>query len=369
MSRLIPIFMWIAAVSCSGGTFIGSIGERSSQGSIDQTEFTPGPVIEPPAQTGGQPTTDLPGTNSTVPEITTPTEKPKDPNPTIYRMPPGNAVIPIAVGGASLTCQPDEGQGILCGSESEAILSFIPVKAYYATNMEKTWILTTFVKVSESSYAVKLPADLMSHSIQVSVLMVNAENKFMADMNGDKEKETLINLVKDGSFELQRIDASNSLRSRSITPIQEYAWQAERTATQQEYRCEGYLELDSIISKAVLAAAEGTQWMELAARCDDFGDTRRENLGISQILSLQAGRSYRVTYAFRNSPGSTDTHQLKVTYDNHVVSTDYVKESAWTYRSFTFKAAANEVRLGFMEMAYGTRGTVIDDIMVVELKE
>jgi hypothetical protein len=352
MNRLLALILWTSIVSCSAMSFRE---EAESKGSKYQAS----------AGTSQSKSAD----QGAVPE-TRPSAPLSEPKPRDFQLPPGTAVIPVAVGGSSLTCYKDPAIGMLCrGTEPEVLRTFKPSYALYASEMERIWFKAPFYDKGEGLYAIHVPKDLLSTPLNIAVMLVDSDNRALTDTVFEAN-HTLTNMVKDPSFEELAIDAKDIAGSRVVPPSLVSRWKAQRL-TESTAPCLNQYELDSMLSRPERLAAHGDQWVELVAGCDSESTSQRERIGIYQSIPLLNGNTYRISFAYRKGgDGLTDNPRLRLIFDGQERAAFEVKNNEWAYKSLTITAANNNPMINFQE--YGSvsgQGSLIDDIIVVDLTE
>ncbi|RZA17704.1 MAG: hypothetical protein EOP10_22235 [Proteobacteria bacterium] len=284
-----------------------------------------------------------------------------------FKLPPGIVVIPVPVGGGSLTCNPDPAAGMLCQrGEFEGSQNFKAAFALFASEVEKVWIKTPFKETATGIYAVNLPTDLMSSPLNIAVMLVDAQNRSVADTEFEIE-HSIANLVKDGSFDDRKIDPNNFQASRTVAAAAQTNWRSQRIVS-ADSACLNHYERDGDWLKPEVPAARDRQWMELVARCDTDFSSRKANVGIYQELALKANRHYRISFAYRTSAEAQGANNLKVIFDGRQVLDLKPNATQWTYQGLVVPTTMDRTMMNFQEFGVGVaRGTMIDDVIVVDL--
>lgn len=336
-------------VSCSGNNFTPGSSPTKEKGSKSQNS-NPSSVTVPSVTETEQINVNPTGNNNT------------------YTLPPGTAVIPVAVGGASLTCMQDIALGVLCmGDGSDIAKNFAPVVAWYATPQEKIWTPTTFTKKPGLSYLVKIPETILQSQTKVSIMLLNSDSLYMADM--EAETPNLQNLVADPSFQNVTVDLKN-IKTQIFEEHEQSNWKAYRPPGEDGTTissCAALLAISSTAATPNFKGSDSDQWLELASPCTTTSQ-EKENLGVKQTLKTVKGHLYRVSFSYRNAPEAKAPHLLKLRWNGEVAASLNIANSDWLNFGNVFEATSDSTILAFEEAstAQDGKGTNLDGIIVID---
>ncbi|MES2745077.1 MAG: hypothetical protein V4655_06605 [Bdellovibrionota bacterium] len=370
MNRLISMILWISVVSCSA---MGFREDAPSMNTSEAKDQTPSASDKDPSKKGAsKPDNKSPASNASPESASADLESdasapsPGSESHSDIKLPPGIVVIPVPVGGGSLTCNFDPMLGMQCQrGEFEGAQIFAPAYAMYASEVEKVWTKTTFKETNAGLYAVSLPPDLVASPLNVAIMVVDANNQALSDASFEIDHK-IMNLVKNGSFEDEVINKENFAVSRTIERKNQNAWQSQKFDS--DPLCVDQYELDGDWLKPQVTAAHGRQWMELIARCGTDLSDRKINIGIYQEVLLTKGRDYRISFAYRGSAEAANANTMRVNLDGRSKPDVLARNTEWKYQGIVFTATQERVGINFQEFGVGVaRGTMIDDIVLVDL--
>lgn len=350
MKSLMTLILSICLTACSGGSFTGGAERTSSNGSAEQiaSEST-----FPPANNGTTDTNNPPKNDGLNP----------DPNKS-HMLPPGTAVIPVAIGGASLTCQEIKDASIYCSTNLAASV-FVPTVAWYATDLEKQWIATSFEKDASNNYIVKVPESVRKSIAKISIMVMDSNSNSIADM---EVSDNARSLLVDGSFESNRIDPARN-ETAWLSPRDQTAWKAFYYGSPSvSANCEPFVQLSGTSLVSELAAADGNQWAKLSTRCFPTNGYTAEhsNVGIKQRVKVTKHKTYIFSFSYRRAGIVREIPSIKIIVAGKESSFE-VKNTAWLTQSNSHLAESDEIDIIFIQTNNdGDEGAHIDNVKLIE---
>lgn len=285
---------------------------------------------------------------------------------------PETAVVPVAVGGASLTCSlvenaPDDAKCVASSTDGKP-LNFTVANAYAMYGQSMVWRLVSFRPIpgTSDSWIVSLPYGARNRS--VGIILSDVSQSIMADwIINDTNKPA--NLALDGGFEENVLDHTTPdtlLQSQFLPPERQTAWKALNTTTPD---CRSVIEIQSIATITELSAIEGGQWTELDASCNANYFVPGNNVSLYQDLTLQVDHLYQISFYYKVRSGGITAQGFRAAFGSQTLVTRTVTEADWTQMSFVVTASEAKARLAFTEIGdpVDGRGTLLDDVVVIDL--
>ncbi|MBC7658351.1 MAG: hypothetical protein H7249_01435 [Chitinophagaceae bacterium] len=209
------------------------------------------------------------------------------------------ATIPVAIGGAFLTCSlgsssPD-GKDVQCLSKLDGKPVDVDLSSIYAVDKDSNWVSLAFQHASVGVYTLKAPT-LVGDSF--ALVLKDTKGATAPVMMGEGAL-AYPDIVKDGQF--TAVPISSLLNVGYPTPDDNGPWKVKASSVPQsncmfpflKFAMESgrhYMELDSLCTKEK-SSAKATDWNSLLAT----------NLAAYQTLTTKPRHVYAISFKYRRS--------------------------------------------------------------------
>ncbi len=297
---------------------------------------------------------------------------------------PDTASIPVAIGGASLTCSitsPQNYQATCFASKDGKPFDFKVTRAFYHLP-NKGWVPTQTAPtvLNPGSYRVQLTAETASQS--VAIALANDQSETLADWVIDPSNPPQL-AIQDGSFEDHIIDMTSQQTNDAthfVQPTQQTYWKAKTQRSDGAGACEAVIELSSAqVDSDHTPAKAGNQYTELDSICHASNPmySSGDNILLYQALNLVVDHYYEVSFSFRhratnNTVASYQGFTFKFGETGEMLTaTIQATENNWVTYKALVKATKASSRISFQEIGSPDDGigTFLDDVKVIDIGE
>lgn len=293
---------------------------------------------------------------------------PKPPEGSEQAPPPSNAMIPISIGGASLTCSVVDQEDPYAHCRVRDALGQ-PLKGlsdgYLISGPSSAWLPVSLVPL-EAAGEYKLP--LNNLRADFGIVIVTEAGKGAFDWIDPLEGLSHYSVINDGGFEKLTISPGGSFAF--IPSSSSAVWKAVPAANSNCVEgSQGIIEVQNQLVPGSLSTVKNSkQWIELDAACADVSQSGAGNMRVYQDVKVKAGNIYQLRFSLANRPGNTAVQSVVIRAGGAELMRKVVTESMWSEYSLTINAVDQSLRLEFEETGVPNRhGTLLDNVELINL--
>lgn len=280
---------------------------------------------------------------------------------------------PVMVAGAFLSCRsitPGENETYECQARQEngdifPIEGEVQVLLYEAPL--QTWHRLPFASLNREAglFTVNVSANIQK---PFAIALVTKEGVLLLDWI-DSDNGNLNNLVLDGSFEFQTLQAGAG--SGFFTNDQLEYWQVRPGVNHNCPDNIAYMEIQQRIANVTQASFHGSQHVELDSGCTDISIPNAGNVAIYQDVSIMPKHLYFLSfYTTRRQAGNSRNQAIRVRFDAEVIYEGQTTHNNWQERKKFWLANEEQaaIRLEFSEIGRpDSLGTLLDHVRLFDL--
>ncbi len=279
-----------------------------------------------------------------------------------------SASIPVAIGGASLTCSLVSAEPFV---QCQILNNGVPIEgltqAYMITGALAQWTMVNLVPVNKLPGSYRIALDTAGRT-DFGIAILYTDDKAAIDWI-KPEGLSAFNLLVDGGFEHPPIAAGATITQFESSDA--YAWKAIPTANSNcAPGSRGIIEIqNSGVEGSKPTLLGSTKWLELDAVCADLVTGNTGNMLVYQEANVVAENYYQVRFSLaRRSNDGTNLQSIIVRANGVKLLTQESVNTTWTNHSFIIKATAAKVKLEFEETGFANRfGTLVDNVQLINL--
>ncbi|MBC7661264.1 MAG: hypothetical protein H7249_16330 [Chitinophagaceae bacterium] len=348
MNSVFVVILGLVLVACQQPTLIG---DSIKQGSTTSgTTFSETPTPSPSVGNAQENKAD----------ISTPVQS------TPVSLDPVSASQPVVVSGASLICILNINKTTMCSAQDAKSkpFHFKPTRAFVATDAKMSWKPVSFANsINPSTWIIKVDPQVSQYSFAVT--MMDDASEYLFNWVLSKNNSTL-NLIKESSFEFPRVDPVFVETTSIISQSSHSPWLS--SIINPVAPCVPLIQLQSSLISTAFLGSSGSQWVELTSPCALGLGMQRNRVVVSQSFQGITGHSYQITFDYRNSPGDSTVHAMKVTFGNDTIFSKATPEVLWTrYNQIVTPKVAPNIIIFLSQSNDENRATAIDNIIVSDL--